>query len=304
MIIKRGKQCDLLILVLHVILLFSQDVRSQAPPADSDSKSTRIQELIAKETWNILSAPSRWLSRYLNPGGGSEVTEIMAGTTEAPSLIRSLFSIWYPREEHTTTSRPTVVRGDGAQPKVKKGSKQSVNKSKPLKEQMGSNERKRKALRVKVKQLQKDVNGAEGASDRNRLRKNELQDEAKKLITERTRLKEQIAEQNGETSQEKSPNPEAHDGDDLSERKKERRRRRGRLATLTGTSEAPSANVDSAPAASNARERKYKRRQYFSTSKPSSVVVKSENTRTESGSSKLGNTEKDTTTLPHSMQKE
>ena len=198
MIFRKGKQCNIFISVSYLILLFTPFVHSQAPPTDSDSKSTRIQDLISKGIWNFISAPSRWLYDYFSPGSETEIG--IAVTTEPPSVIQSLFSLWYTSPDITTTLSPVITHGVDHTPnvQVKKSriKKKNTNNNKSLEDQMSANEKRRKALGVKIKQLQKDVNGPEGASDRNRLRTIELQAEAKELFSEKARLKNLIASQN------------------------------------------------------------------------------------------------------------
>lgn len=197
MLFKKGKQCDILIFVNCLILfMFIQVTRSQAPPTDSDSKSSRIQDLIVKGVWNFLSAPSRWLyNNYSAEAGVGDISEAVTVTTATPSILRSIFSTWYTGEYDTSTSVPyaSVSKNVEKMPNkvIKKGVRKNwaKNSNKSVEEQLLANESRRKALSVKIKQLQKDVKGSEGASERNRLRSIELQEEAQTLFSERKRLK-------------------------------------------------------------------------------------------------------------------
>lgn len=207
MSVRKEKQC-IIIIILNIF--FIQIVHCQASPADSESRSNRIQDLIDKGAWNLATAPSRWFYSYLT---GEEFPS-QGPSTQQSSLVRAIFSYFSDSKGViTTTVTPPpnpIVAGDqnGGNPNVKiknvDRKKRVKNSNKSLDQQLSSNEKKRNALDVKIKQLKKDVQGSEGASDRNRLRAIELQEEAKELFDERARIKEEIGIRDGHKLEEDS----------------------------------------------------------------------------------------------------
>lgn len=108
-----------------------------------------------------------------------------------PSLLQAIFSYFSDSKGVITTdvTPPNpIVAGDQNGDRKKR----VKNRDESLNQQLSSNKKKRNAFDVKIKQLKKNAQRSEGASDRNRLRAIELQKEAKELFDERARIKEEI----------------------------------------------------------------------------------------------------------------
>lgn len=149
MSVRKAKQC-IIIIILSVFLI--QIVHCQALPADSKSRSNRIQDLIDKGAWNLATALSRWFYSYLT---GEEFPS-QDPSTQQPSLLRAIFYYFSDSKRVIiTTGIPPnpIVAGD--QNGDRKNRVKNSNKS--LDQQLSSNEKKRNALDVKIKQLKKDV---------------------------------------------------------------------------------------------------------------------------------------------------
>lgn len=249
MIFIKRKQCNIFILLIYFIIIYAQFVRSQAPPTDSAAKSSRLQDLIYKGSWHVITAPSRWLTNLFSSARPNSVTVSVEQVTTQSPTFGSLFSFWYPNTETTTVVATIEIapdRGPDQIPRktVKNGRQKHKVKSKSATEQLNANDKKRKALKVKIRQLQKDVKSSEGDSDRNNRRTMELQAEANLLFSERVRLKKIIAEQEGKPEKKESINDysnfdvlESSDDDILfseegSSNKNRKRRKKGRLGSL------------------------------------------------------------------------
>lgn len=251
MILSKGKRWKIFILLSYLIIIYAQVVRSQAPPTDSAAKSTRLQELIVKGSWHVFTAPSRWFSNYFSEVKSDTVAvTIEQATTQSPTIMDSLYSFWYPSSETTTVVTTIDIAPDqGSEQSPRKtvkngGSRKQKVKSKSVTEQLDANDKKRKALKVKIRQLQKDVKGSEGVSDRNNRRTIELQEEAKELFSERARLKKIISKKEGTPETQENLNDysnfnvlDSDDNDVLfseegSKNKSRKKRRKGRLGSL------------------------------------------------------------------------
>lgn len=145
MSVRKAKQC-IIIIILSVFLI--QIVHCQALPTDSKSRSNRIQDLIDKGAWNLATALSRWFYSYLT---GEEFPS-QDPSTQQPSLLRAIFSYF------SDSKRVIITTGIPPNPIVAGDRKNRVkNSNKSLDQQLSSNEKKRNALDVKIKQLKKDV---------------------------------------------------------------------------------------------------------------------------------------------------